>query len=170
MTRKGQPPAIRGAVGRRFIEQNERLQDGVNFNHSAAVELAQRGSVLDRPGIRNPGWEDYPLFRDGQFRIVRDVSRMSVDRRLISWSRGPGDPGCFDWKRLYLLISVLRRSGLPARDREAGTALSRDLLGVHVDLLWRIVQLRNLRGVAAADLDASRLQLLRHLAHKVNRK
>ena len=65
----------------RLVEQNKRLQDRVNFNDGATIELAQRGSVLDGPGIRNPGREDCPLFRRGQLWIARDVTRMSIDRR-----------------------------------------------------------------------------------------
>jgi hypothetical protein len=46
--------AIPSAVRRPFIELEERLQKRIDFNDSAAIEPAQRGSVLNRPGVRNP--------------------------------------------------------------------------------------------------------------------
>ena len=79
-----QPFAIRGAGGGRFIERNQRLLDRVHFNNSATIELAQRGSILDSPGIRNPRCEDCSLFRPGKFRIVRDIAGMRVDRRPVT--------------------------------------------------------------------------------------
>ena len=42
---------IETPYGRPFIEQNERSSNVVNFNDTATVELAQRGSILHRPSI-----------------------------------------------------------------------------------------------------------------------
>jgi hypothetical protein len=56
------------------MEQIERLQDRVNFNVRATIELAQRGSVLDRSGIRNPRCQDRPLLFRRQLRIVRNFA------------------------------------------------------------------------------------------------
>ena len=71
-------------MARQFIEQNKRSSNVVNFNDSATVEPAQRGSVFDCPCIRNPRRQDCPLFRGGQLRIARDVTGVRVDRRPVS--------------------------------------------------------------------------------------
>ena len=78
-----QPLAVLSALGRQFIEQNQRLQNCINFDESTTMEPAQRRSVLDGSGIGNPRGQDRPLFRRCQLRIAGDVNGMSVDRRSI---------------------------------------------------------------------------------------
>jgi hypothetical protein len=51
------------AAERELIEQNERLQNCINFNDSTTIEPAKRRSVLQRTGIGNPRRQDRPLFR-----------------------------------------------------------------------------------------------------------
>ena len=53
-----QPLAVLSALGRQFIEQNQRLQNCINFDESTTMEPAQRRSVLDRSGIGNPRGHD----------------------------------------------------------------------------------------------------------------
>ena len=101
-----QPFAISSAVGLQFVEQNKRSPNSINFNDSATVEAAQRGGVLDRPGVRNPGCQDRPFPRR-QLRIARDVIRVRADRRRRKARRRRSRLP--DWKGVkLLLISILR--------------------------------------------------------------
>ena len=103
--------------GRQFIEKNERSSNIVNLDESATIEPAQRGSVLDRPGVRNPRGQDCPLFRRGQLRIARDVTGVGIDRRPVNRRRRGG----FVWFETANASGHLHspQSGPPGRDREA---------------------------------------------------
>jgi hypothetical protein len=76
-TQRWQPFAIPSAVGCQLIEQNERLQNCINFDDSPTIELAQRRSVLDRTDIGNPRCQESSLFRRRQLRVGRDFTGMS---------------------------------------------------------------------------------------------
>jgi hypothetical protein len=104
-------------VVRQFIEQAERLENRIDVNDGAAIEPAQRRSVLDRPGIRNPRRQDGPLFRRGQHRIARDISGMGVDRRAIGLRRR-SRLSCFEKAKALANLNS-PQSGPPGWDREA---------------------------------------------------
>ena len=118
----GAPPvAIIASARRSFVERSERLQNRIDLNDSATVDLAQSGCILDRPGARNPRRKDRSLFRRCQRRIAGNVIRAPVRPPPPSDCAGAGDPGC--WRGWKVFISSLSAIRPPGRTGEADRSL-----------------------------------------------
>jgi hypothetical protein len=62
--------------GRRFVERDQRPQNLIDADDRAAVQPAQGGRVLDRPGVGHPRRQKGFLFGLGQPGIAHHVVRM----------------------------------------------------------------------------------------------